>query len=372
MTDDTEKVVPMPRDDGPHHSSLPLFTADSLAGKPVPPRRWLVPDLIPARNVTLLSGNGGVGKSLLALQLAFAAAAGRRWIGREVTPGRAFFLSAEDEADELHRRLDDIARAEDVDLSDLDGLTIASLTGEDAVLGATVPGGSRILPTGLYNTLDHHLGEVGPAALILDTLADLFAGNENDRGQVRQFVGLLKGLAFRHDTAVILLAHPSRAGMSTGTGDSGSTAWNGSVRSRLYLTEGGHPGEEDPDPDARTLTTKKQNYGPNSGDISLRWKHGVFIAPEAETGLDRMAVNAKARRVFLNILDKLTAQGRKVNAKGASSYAPKVFAAHPDAEGCSQRSLQRAMERLLSDGTIRNVETGPASRRVSHLERGSI
>ncbi|MCK0195756.1 bifunctional DNA primase/polymerase [Ancylobacter sp. 6x-1] len=42
------------------------FPASDLAGHPVPERRWLVRDLIPARTVTLLGGDGGTGKSLLA------------------------------------------------------------------------------------------------------------------------------------------------------------------------------------------------------------------------------------------------------------------------------------------------------------------
>src|SRR3712207_8191309 len=43
--------------------------------------------------------------STLALQLGVATAARRPWIGRQVVGGRAAYLSAEDDIDELHRRL---------------------------------------------------------------------------------------------------------------------------------------------------------------------------------------------------------------------------------------------------------------------------
>jgi RecA-family ATPase len=80
--------------------------ATRFDGLPVPPRRWLVRDWVPMGTVTLLSGDGGVGKSLLALQLATATAAGRAWLGRRLDEhGPALFLTAEDDEAELHRRL---------------------------------------------------------------------------------------------------------------------------------------------------------------------------------------------------------------------------------------------------------------------------
>ena len=68
----------------------------------------------------------------------------------------------------------------------------------------------------------------------LDTLADVFAGNENARQEARQFIGLLRGLAIEHDLAVVPLAHPSLSGMTSGTGTSGSTALLDSVRARSF------------------------------------------------------------------------------------------------------------------------------------------
>jgi len=120
-------------------------------------------------------------------------------------------------------------------LRDLDRLTIRSLAGEDALMASQISPASPLRPTGLYRQIDAHLAEVNPTVIILDMLADLLPGNENDRAQARQFAGLLRGLAIRHDCAVLLLAHPSLSGLNSGSGTSGSTGWNNSVRSRLYF-----------------------------------------------------------------------------------------------------------------------------------------
>ena len=91
------------------------------------------------------------------------------------------------------------------------------------------------------------------------------------------------------------------------------------------------------------------------------------MADPAETGLDRMAKGAKAERVFLKLLRTLSEQGRRVNTGGGQTYAPSVFAAHPDAEGVSKTAFRSAMETLLAQGKIRVVEDGPVSKRRSFL-----
>ena len=95
----------------PNIVELPMVSAASFAGKPVPERRWIVLDMIPDKTVTLVSGDGGVGKSVLIEQLGIAAAAGGEWIGTLPEAGPVVFVSAEDELDELHRRVVAIANA---------------------------------------------------------------------------------------------------------------------------------------------------------------------------------------------------------------------------------------------------------------------
>jgi RecA-family ATPase len=45
-------------------------------------------------------------------------------------------------------------------------------------------------------------------------VAHLFAGNENDRGEVTRFINALNRLAGETGAAVLLLGHPNKAGDS--------------------------------------------------------------------------------------------------------------------------------------------------------------
>jgi len=336
------------------------FPASSLAGKPVPPRRWHVPGMIPSGTVTLLSGDGGAGKSLIALQLAVATACDTTWLRQAVNVGNAIYISAEDDTDEIHRRLTAIG-----DVGKMGRLTLLSLAGENALLSAPFDRSGVLQQTSLFEAIDARIGTERPALLVLDTLADFFGGNENDRAQARQFIGMLRGLAIRHECAVLLLSHPSVSGMATGTGTSGSTAWNNSVRSRLYLSRVMDSAGNEPSPDNRVLRTKKANYGRSGGEIAMLWHNGIFLGVDVPTGAE---MTAKAKSIFVKLLGQLTEQGRRVNASGGQTYAPRVFAAHPESEGITKRAFKNAMEKLLADSRVVMVETGPPSKRRNHLE----
>ena len=56
--------------------AIEILDPISWQDRPIPERQWLVPGLIPMRSVTMLSGDGGLGKSILALQLIAACALG--------------------------------------------------------------------------------------------------------------------------------------------------------------------------------------------------------------------------------------------------------------------------------------------------------
>lgn len=335
---------------------FPIIEATSLAGRPIPPRAWHVAGMMPSRNITLLGGDGGTGKSIIALHLAASTVLGRPWLGMNVQQGGCLFVTAEDDENEVHRRLADIAASENVGLDALVGLSISSLAERDAIL-AVPEGRTKIMtPTRLYDVLAARIATTRPALVVLDTLADMFGGEENDRAQARQFIGLLRRLAVRYGCTVLLLAHPSLSGMASGSGTSGSTAWNNSVRSRLYFERITDDRGVEPDGDIRRLKTMKANYGQIGQEIHVRWQNGVFIAIASfDSGPHAIAkAEADADTKFMELLATYTAQGRTVSdARSSPDHAPKLFAKDPAGNPITKQGYEAAMNRLFTAGRIR-------------------
>lgn len=314
-----------------------------LYGDP-PPREWLVPDMIPQGTVSLLYGDGGTGKSLIALQLAISTVLRRVWLGKLPASGPVIYFSAEDDRQELHRRMHSVCKLHSATAGELGGLHIADMAGKDALLASIGKKTGTLSASPVLRTLDERAAAIRPKLIVLDTLADIYPGNENDRSQVRHFVGLLRGLAIRHRCAVLVLAHPSLTGIASGTGASGSTAWNNSVRSRLYFERVKSDGYES-DPDARRLKVMKSNYGPIHGEIAVQWQDGVFIAQQSPLTSDN---EARAERIVLDIIGQNAAKGRFFNL----SRAPGELATMPGSEGLSKAMLKRAMERLFANDKL--------------------
>lgn len=335
-----------------------------------PKREWAVPDRIPGRQVTLFSGEGGTGKSILLLQLLCSTVLNRDWIGSLPEPGPCIYLGAEDEDDELHRRLAAIVAHYDEPFNELvtNGLYASSYAGKDMTLARFSRDGT-IEPTLLYDRLYEQACDIRPAIVAVDTLSDIFGGNENDRVQVSAFIGLLRKIAMDANCAVIVNSHPSQAGSNSGTGLSGSTAWHGKVRGRMYLRAATHDEGGTSDPDLRLLEFKKNQYGPLGDSVPLRYKNGIF-APEPRGGsTDPQVAEQRAEQVFLTLLDRLARDGRNVSDKVCSTYAPKVFADEREAKALNitKGMLKAAMLQLFDRKKIRVLTEGPVSKPRSRL-----
>lgn len=339
---------------------------DAIA--PPPRREWAVPDRILKRQVTLLYGDGGIGKSLLSLQLACSTVLSRGWLGCQPEPGPVIYLGAEDDEDELRLRLHDIAAHYDEPLSELveNGLYASSYAGQDMTLARFDDDGD-LVRTPLFQALWGRAQILRPIMIILDTLSDIFDGDENNRGQVSAFVGLLRSLSIAANCAVIVNAHPSQHGSNSGT--SGSTAWHGKVRGRLHLRAANKEEGGSTDPDLRVLEFKKIQYGPLAPKIPLRYQNGVFVPEMAGGSPDPKVAEQRAEQTFMTLLERFAREGRNVTDKKGTTYAPACFS--KEREAASQRlnknALTDAMLRLFASGKIRVVTEGPTSRLRSRI-----
>jgi RecA-family ATPase len=328
-----------------------------------------VRDRIPLRQPALFSGDGAIGKTLLALQLSAAHALGRDWIGMLPEPGPAIYFGAEDDADEIHRRVGDIAAHYRVTFADLvaGGLHLLSFAGKNAILGAANRAGI-IEPTPLFHQIHKAVCEIMPKTLVIDTSADTFAGNENDRQQVRQFVGLLRRLAIEGNCSVLLCSHPSLTGISSGSGLSGSTGWHNSVRARMFFKPATTDQGEEPDPELRELIFMKNNYGKIGARVLLRWQNGVFVPEPGQGTIEKAAADRKVEDLFLALLARFT----NVSNKSGVSYAPALFAKEPEAKAAKvpKEAFADAMRRLFSANKLHMEQYGYPSRETYRIAMG--
>ena len=124
----------------------------------------------------------------------------------------------------------------------------------------------------------------------------------------------------------------------------------------------------DVDADLRTLKVVKSNYGPIGAEMKLRWQGGVFrLEGGGGAGFHRVAVQAEAERVFLELLITFRDMGREVTDKTGAGYAPAKFAEMPAGLAIGKPSLAAAMVRLFAAGRIRVETYGPPSRLRTRL-----
>ena len=151
---------------------------------------------------------------------------------------------------------------------------------------------------------------------------------------------------------------------------SGSTAWNASVRSRLYFKRAIVGKDEKPDPDLRVLEVVKANYGPVGETIMLRWDNGLFLPWPAKARWK--SSRAEGGQPVPDAAGPLTKQGRPVSDKAkANAYAPGTFAREPEAkaDNVTKQELAAALDRLFRAGRIHSTAYGPPSRGWTKLEQ---
>jgi RecA-family ATPase len=300
----------------------------ALQDKPIPDRRWIVPNWVPVGQVTMISGDGGTGKTLLGQQLATACATDRPWLGMPVTRCKALCVFCEDDGGELHRRQDSINEAYGIDFADLEHLQWVTRPGDNNALVAFESFEAVGEPTEFFQQVHDWMMDFGAQLLILDSLHDLFPGNENNRVHARRFISLLSHFARDTDGAVVITAHPSLSGRASGTGEAGSTAWNNAVRSRLYLRRPQGDDGSAGDDDERILRRMKANYASARDQLDLTWDSGVLKVKEAPGGIERRLRNTQIDRLVFDRAETWWGADQPLSATPSQGarYLPRALA----------------------------------------------
>jgi hypothetical protein len=217
---------------------IDFITPERLDKKPVEEIPYLVQDWIVEGALNGLFGDGGVGKDLTLMQLAFAMGYDRKWLGMDVEQGRCLYINVEDPARPVLRwRQEKIKEHLGIKLREpTDRLRIVPMVGKQTILATFHHKTGLVLPTPLFESLRLMIEEYRPRLVIVGNRVNIFGVNQNDDAQARQCLGLLNSLITDFGTTVIMPGHVSvRGNQSGGDGTSGSVQWSNGVRQRLLL-----------------------------------------------------------------------------------------------------------------------------------------
>jgi hypothetical protein len=315
-----------------HH----LVTQDA---KPID---WIWEDFLAPGTLNMLHGEGGLGKSFLALKIAEQLLNPKPApiFDRAVKRGGVIILDGENAESQLHRRIHNTTIRENAPLS--------IYTINDPILG---------LAEFTEQLLDHLVQEDAPSLVIIDSQRALWAGDEKEQAEAGRMLRAFARYVENHPCAYLVIHHDNRGGDYSGSSDINAAI----TGCRIHLTR-----HHDKDkPNARILTQPKNRIASEVHrqefllDITEQVRthrqlvSGITLTPYVSTQtsntiqradqiITRLA-NPGTRNVTYR--DAWASFGWKFDAKGLSST-------HEPEWGLLKRELEERGCILDKDGTV--------------------
>ena len=197
MTDLALPIIPSVLPLEKIHDACDILTADP------PEARWLVDDLMPAGYVLMLYSPEGVGKTVLAYNLAISVATNTPFLGRPTGSGTVLYLDEENPDLYLHDLLSKMCRARGLKPTDLKNRL---LFGRFALIGKRAEDWSALV--------ERTVEILRPALIVLDTFSSIlpFIENvENDNALMRGMFRYIRAMKSRSpETTILVLHHPAK------------------------------------------------------------------------------------------------------------------------------------------------------------------
>lgn len=352
-----------------HAGASPVRSAldwPRLEAQEPPARQWALSHWLPRHHASLLAGRGGIGKTLAAQHLGTAMALGRPWVDVIETPLRVLLWAGEDDAGELWRRQIAICGHFGVRLSALEErFYVQSYESVDITLAHQAFG--LLQPTSMMAELTAQIHDYQIEYVFLDNIARIYGGNENDRHQVTQFLSWLTAACA--PAGVCLLGHPSKG---QGSEYSGSTAWEGAVRARLYLSDRlpDLPVEPDeaPDESVRYLSRRKSNYSQNDWR-RLQMREGVLVPDEPVTCSPARQVSGDfAKDIVTRAVRQLAVMRLTCNASTRSpEYLPRLARQYGLLDNLAEKRFGAIMRECLKAGDLHIGAVGQYPNRTPRM-----
>jgi hypothetical protein len=241
-----------------------LLSLQELVALELPPRRWVIEDLVPAQALTRFGAREKGGKSLMTIDMACSVVLAEPFAGLGVTPGPAALFPLEEYIGEVRTRIE--TRLEpDFDVATADHAPLYVFPSDDPDAG-----GFRLESPTAIARLDATIAAYGLDLLFIDTLREAHGKKEDSADEMAPVIKPVRRLAHKTGCAIVLVHHFNKQGTSRG-----STAIDAAMDQLISF----HPAE-----DAATLAGTlevKGRYGPKLDlgvqlEAGLRWERSTL------------------------------------------------------------------------------------------------
>ena len=341
----------------------------------IPAREWIIRGLMIRRHISILVAPGGSGKSLLSAQWAIALAMGMAWGGwTPVEAQKVLLINAEDDGDEMRRRIHAACRVMNVNPKDLTGRLFLADDPRSIVVAKTTKD-KVVTATPLADAIRKTVEDNGIGGVVVDPFAETFEGDENSNSEVKWAAAIWRTVARETHSSVMLVHHTPKyakgmAGDADAARGAGALVNSARIVSTLFtMTEeeaalfGLKPDEayryvrfDDAKANLTLITGKakwfeKVNLELPNGDgvgVLKPWKPpGVFdgVSIETITGiLQTLDAGRDGGKYLYNIKS-----GPEVTAAWAGSVIM-------DATGCDRARATKIMAEWLQSGLLVRAE----------------
>ena len=307
--------------------SLGITTANiaTLLRNPAPEIKFLFKDMIPAGTLGGLVGQGGIGKSYIVMELIVSAAIGRKLIAAfdPVEPCEVLYVQAEDQLDELHRRLRKIFDYYNLTEAEIalceKNIQLCLFQAKSLVMSIK---GKELETTESFEWLENRIKQQDTKFCVLDPLSSFSWIEENSNSEVAQYMAKLRTLTKLTDegTTILCVHHTSKANQESMDSSSGrgASAFRDAFRFNLTMT---------------SASSKAQEYG-IQGDIHNYALIGVTKANmSARNNTDILLKRASGKNggVISEIsISELKGTLKKARLDRLAKLLPELIASNPN------------------------------------------
>lgn len=284
--------------------------------------RWLVKGVMPSDSIGIMFGGSGTFKSFIALDAALHVAHGLPWMGRKTVQGPVLYIAAEGGAG-LWRRIDAWHRAR-------------NLRWEDIKL-YVVPVAVDLLQDAWRVVDAAQMLGVLPAMVVVDTLSQTFAGEENSAPEISAYLREL-GTRFRAlwQCAVMVIHHSGHQATERPRGSS-------AIRANVDFMFGVH---RDANEMLATLGCVKQKDGDCFDDQAFSMTvQGLGWDEDGDAVSSLVAARLEGTQA---VLDAMKGEAARTGKKGRNGTLLDILNAK---DGCMESEVRKAFADAIDAGT---------------------